>query len=161
MRTVFASCGNFLEGCGLLINWLVFKVLESASAAGGHVVADGFAFEKRLPSFAPFDRAARKPFAPLSGGFGGKAGDLFLEPAFGISAGLSVMVEAQDEAADNLIASSTLALNESANGCGFLVAFGIVLLQQFIQGFLGEQAGFLFREDRELRVEFELIEMLA
>ena len=71
------------------------------------------------------------------------------------------MVQTQNQLADGLVAAAAVNLNQFLDRFGQFVLPGVVFLQFFIEGFVGEQARLAFVEHGQLRVEAEFVEMFA
>src|SRR5882724_1681710 len=86
---------------------------------------------------------------------------LAIEPGLGIWQCLGVVMYAQNQLANRLIRAPSLRLNEFLDSFSAARFSGIMLLEQRGKRLLRQQSGFFFREHGKLRVQLELVKMLA
>ena len=84
------------------------------------------------PFVAPICNCRQQPVLPFSRFGGRKFLDLLREPAGGVGARLRIMVQAQNQRADFLVAPVAVDLNQLLDGDGKFILAGVMRLKLFV-----------------------------
>ena len=140
---------------------LLFGTFVSLRTSGRSGDRRSEIFQNRQPLVAPILNRGEQPLLPFGGFVGGKLFDLSGEPAFGIGPGLRVVVQAQNQRTDFFVARAAVSLNQFLNRRGEFVPAFVLLLQHLLQRLVGQQPRLALVEHGGLRVEAQLVKMLA
>src|SRR5581483_4645112 len=137
------------------------KLGKGGGAFGGLGVISGERLERREPAVPPVAHAGNEPFGPLNGLRRFKHRRLGGEPGLRVAKRLAVMVQLENQRADRKVPAASLGLNEELDGFGVGTVGGVVIAEDFLECFIGQQAFLLLGKNGELGIELELVKMLA
>ena len=117
--------------------------------------------QNRQPKLHPRDKPFTQPLLPPFRARRPERRFLFAEPALRVAQRLCIIVDAQHQLADRLVPAATVFEDQLLHCLGFGRPSRVMLFQQTIQRFPGEQTRLCLGQNGQLRVQSQLVKMLA